>query len=89
MRALEAGLLAFGYPASIVVISRFPRVVRERRARWLAVHHLGMLAIVAGWVSRGRPSAAAVNGAWLLASSAWYVRGGRHGHGAEGAGAGR
>ncbi len=77
MTPVEIGLFGFGYPASIAVLSRFLLVVRERRWRWLAVHHLGVAAIVAGWLSRGRPSAAAPNSAWLLASTAWYVLAGR------------
>ncbi|MGH9178241.1 MAG: hypothetical protein ACRD0N_06775 [Acidimicrobiales bacterium] len=77
MSALEWGLFGFGYPTSVVVISRFVPVVRERRWRWLAVHHLGVAAIVGGWVSRGATAGAAVNGAWLVLSSAWYAAGGR------------
>ncbi len=77
MRAVERGLFGFGYVASIVVLSRFVAVVRERRVRWLAVHHLGVAAIIAAWVSRREPSAAAVNGLWLVASSVWYLVGGR------------
>ena len=77
MNAVEWGLFGFGYPTSIVVISRFVPVVRERRWRWLAAHHLGMVAIVAGCVSRGTTSGALVNGAWLVVSSAWYAAGGR------------
>lgn len=74
---MEVGLFGFGYPTSILVISRFGSVVRERRWRWLAVHHLGVAAIVAGWASRGSAGAAFTNVAWLLASSAWYGLGGR------------
>lgn len=86
MSAVELGLFGFGYPASIAVISRFAPVVRERRWRWLAVHHLGVAAIVAGWLARGRPSAAAGNSAWLVASTAWYALGGRGGDGMGSAG---
>ena len=70
-------LLAVGYPVTLAVLIRFVPVVRERRSRWLAVHHCGVVAIVAGWALRGEPTAAAVNAAWLVASSAWYVMGGR------------
>lgn len=69
-------LLAAGYPAAVAVLVRWAAVVRERRWRWLAVHHLGMAAIVAGWAAR-RPGAAVVNGAWLVASSVWFAAGGR------------
>ena len=70
-------LLALGYPAAVVVITRFVPVVRERRLRWLAVHHAGMAAIIGGYVVRGTPTAAAVNAVWLAASTAWYAAGGR------------
>jgi len=75
----RTALLAAGYPLAVGVLARFPAVVRERRWRWLAAHHLGVGAIVAGWALRGRPSAAAVNVAWLVASSAWYAAGRRAG----------
>ena len=89
MNPLELALFGFGYPASIVVISRFVPVVRERRWRWLAVHHLGMAAIVAGHLSRGHPGAAVGNGAWLVASSVWYAVGARRGRVVRPAGASR
>ena len=69
--------LALGYPASVAVIARFVPVVRERRWRWLLVHHLGVAAIVTGWALRGRTSAVVVNGAWLVVSSLWYGLGRR------------
>ncbi len=77
MHAAQIALLGFGYPVSIAVISRFVPVVRERRWRWLAVHHAGMAAIVAGWATAGNLPAAAVNSAWLATSSVWYALGGR------------
>ncbi len=77
MKALEVALFGFGYPASVVVISRFVPVVRERRWRWLAVHHLAVGAIVAGWLARGSRGGAVPNAAWLVASSIWYAVGGR------------
>lgn len=88
MSALELGLFGFGYPASLVVISRFVPVVRERRWRWLAVHHLGVAAIMAGWVSTGSAGGAVGNGAWLVASSLWYAAGGRRRRPAIGRGPG-
>ena len=69
-------LLGAGYPAAAAVLARWLPVVRERRWRWLAVHHLGVAAIVAGWAGR-RSSAAVVNGAWLVVSSAWFAAGAR------------
>ena len=70
-------LLGVGYPAAVAVLVRWLPVVRERRWRWLAVHHLGMAAIVAGHLTARRPVAAALNGAWLAGASAWYAAGGR------------
>lgn len=75
--ALQTALFGVGYPMSIVVISRFVPVVRQRRWHWLLAHHLGVAAIIAGWVIEDRPAAAVANGAWLAASSAWYAFGGR------------
>ena len=74
---VDAALFGLGYPASIAVISRFVPVVRERRLRWLLAHHAGVAAVIAGWAVRGRASAVAANSAWLLASSLWYLVGGR------------
>jgi len=74
---LEIAVLGLGYTSSLVVIARFAPVVRERRWRWLVAHHLGVVAIVAVAADRNRPPAVVVNSAWLVASSAWYVLGGR------------
>ncbi len=82
MDNLSLGLLAVGYLAAVAVLIRFVPVVRERRSRWLTAHHFAMVAIVAGWALRGRPTAVVANAAWLVASSAWYVMGGRHSAGA-------
>jgi hypothetical protein len=71
------GLLAFGYPTSIVVISRWIPVVRERRWRWLAAHHAGVAAIVAGWAIKGNTRSVVVNSAWLVSSTVWFARGRR------------
>jgi len=73
----QIALFGFGYPASVAVLSRFVRVVRERRWRWLAVHHAAVAAVIAGWALRGEALAVAGNAAWLATSSAWYVLGGR------------
>ena len=77
MARADVVLFAFGYPAATAVILRFVPVVRERRLRWLAVHHLGMAAIIAGCASRGTTLGVATNSAWLAASTAWYAAGGR------------
>lgn len=84
MTPAEVALFGFGYPASLVVITRFVPVVRERRWRWLALHHLGMVAIIAGCLSRRTVAGALGNGAWLVVSSAWYALGARRPAGAEG-----
>jgi hypothetical protein len=73
---LRAVLFAFGYPASIVVIVRFVPVVRERRIRWLVVHHLAVVAIVVGWATAGNVRAVVVNSSWLVVASIWYALGG-------------
>jgi hypothetical protein len=74
-------LFGIGYPVAVGVIARFVPVVRQRRLRWLAVHHLGVAAIIAGWALRGEASAVAVNSSWLAASSAWYALGGQRASG--------
>lgn len=77
MDTAEVALFGFGYPAAVSVIARFAGVVRERRWRLLLLHHLGMAAIVGAFASKRIGGAAAVNGAWLVASTVWYVLGGR------------
>lgn len=77
MDAAEVALFGFGYPASIAVIARFVPVVRERRWRWLMVHHLGVAAIIAGWVSKRTTIGVVGNTGWLVVSSAWYALGAR------------
>jgi hypothetical protein len=78
---LSLALFAVGYPASVVVITRFVPVVRQRRVRWFVAHQLGVAAIVAGWAIDRRWSAVAFNGAWLVGASLWWVLGGqRSGH---------
>lgn len=79
MKPVELALFAVGYPASITVITRWIPVVRERRWRWLVAHHIGVTAIIAGWVLRRELPAIAVNSGWLVASSAWYALGGGRG----------
>lgn len=75
MTAAQFALLGFGYPASVTVLTRFVKVVRERRWRWLALHHVGVAAVIAAWAIRRQGAPVALNGAWLAASSAWYVLG--------------
>lgn len=77
MDATEVALFGFGYPASIAVITRFVPVVRERRWRWLVLHHLGMAAIIAGCVSKRTTVGVIANAGWFVLSSLWYAAGGR------------
>lgn len=77
MAVLRVVLFVFGYSAAIIVIARFVPVVRERRLRWLVVHHVGVAAIVSGWATKGDASAVVVNSSWLVVSSVWYALGGR------------
>jgi hypothetical protein len=74
---VRALLFAFGYPASIVVIARFVPVVRERRLRWLAIHHVAVTCIVVGWALDSNWQAVIVNSSWLVSSTIWYALGGR------------
>jgi len=75
--ALQIVLFVFGYTAAIIVIARFVPVVRERRLRWLVVHHVGVAAIVLGWATLGDAPAVVVNSSWLVVASVWYALGGR------------
>jgi len=75
MTPVRTVLFVVGYPTAIAVIVRFVPVVRERRLRWLAVHHVGVACIVAGWALGPDWGAVAVNSTWLASSTAWYVVG--------------
>jgi len=77
MKLIQAVLLGGGYATTIPVIARFRRVVHERRWRWLAVHHLGVAALIAAFVQRGSRPAVAVNSAWLIIASCWWILGSR------------
>lgn len=78
VNGLQAALFGFGYAASIPVVVRFGSVIRRRRRGWLAVHHLGVAALVAGFADRGSRIGVATNSTWLAASSLWWVLAGRH-----------
>lgn len=77
MTVVRVLLFAIGYPVSIAVIARFVPVVRERRLRWLAIHHVAVACIVVGWALDSNWQAAIVNSAWLVSSTIWYVLGSR------------
>jgi hypothetical protein len=76
-RAVIVALFAFGYPVAIAVIVRYVPVVRERRIRWFAAHEAAVSAIVAGHALRPDAPGVVINGAWLVAGTAWYALGGR------------
>ena len=59
------------------VLTRWLAVVREGRWRWLAVHHAGVAAIVAGWAVRREPVGVVLNGGWLALATAWFLLGRR------------
>lgn len=75
MEPTQIALFGFGYPVSVAVLRRFVAVVRERRWRSLAVHHVAVTAIIGGWAVRREVGAVAVNATWLAVSSAWYLLG--------------
>ena len=75
MTGPQIALFGFGYPVSVAVLTRFVPVVRERRLPWLALHHMGMAAVIAAWATRRESVPVVVNSTWLIASSAWYVLG--------------
>lgn len=75
-RSAAIPLLVVGNVVAIVVIARWVPVVRERRIAWLVAHHAAMSAIIVGWAIR-RPAAVTLNVVWLVASTAWYLIGGR------------
>ena len=77
MTFIRVLLFAFGYPVSIAVIARFLPVVRERRLRWLVMHHLAVACIVLGWALDSSWQAVIVNSSWLATSTTWYTLGGR------------
>jgi hypothetical protein len=70
-------LLAAGYPVSVVMITRWLSIVRQRRLAWFAVHQAGVGAIVAGWALRGRTQGVVVNGSWWVSAGLWYTLAGR------------
>jgi hypothetical protein len=74
---VSSALFAFGYPTSIIVLTRWIPVVREQRTRWFAAHELAVAAIVAGWVLRRDTPAVTINASWLAIGTVWYLAAGR------------
>lgn len=74
MSVFGSALLAVGYPTSIVVLTRFAPVMRERRLGWFVAHQAAVAAIVAGWAIKGRTEAVVVNATWLVVATAWWMR---------------
>lgn len=71
---VSTALLAVGYPTSIVVLTRFAPVIRERRVGWFVAHQAAVAAIVAGWAIERRTAAVVVNATWLAVATAWWLR---------------
>lgn len=71
---MSTALFAVGYPTSIVVLTRFAPVIRERRVGWFVAHQAAVAAIVAGWAIEGRTGPVVVNATWLAVATAWWVR---------------
>jgi hypothetical protein len=74
---VSTALFAFGYPTSIIVLTRWLPVVRQRRTRWFIAHEVAVAAIVAGWALRRDPQAVTINASWLAVGTAWYLAAGR------------
>jgi hypothetical protein len=73
-------LLAAGYPAAVVVLTRLVPVLRERRTRWFLILEAATAAITAGWLLLGRGEATLINGAALVGFAiAWTWTGRRRG----------
>ncbi|MGH9164602.1 MAG: hypothetical protein ACRDZW_03680 [Acidimicrobiales bacterium] len=75
MTTTNTALFGLGYVLSVPVLLRFVPVVRERRWRWLATHHVGVVTLVAASALRPLASGVAINSTWLAASSLWYASG--------------
>lgn len=65
------------YAVACAVILRMRGVVRYRRVAQFGAHQSAMAVIAGGWLLAGRPSSAAVNGAWFVSAGAWWLVEGR------------
>lgn len=71
-------LLVIGYPLALGVLSRLRPVLAERRVWWFVALEAATASITAGWLLRGRPLPAALNGAALAGFAiAWLITGQR------------
>jgi hypothetical protein len=71
-------LLVIGYPLAVGVLTRLPTVLVERRWWWFVTLEAATASITAGWLLRGRPVAAALNGVALAGFAlAWVIAGRR------------
>ena len=73
-------LLVIGYPLALGVLTRLTPVLTERRAWWFVALEAATASITAGWLLRGEPVAAALNGAALVGFAiGWVITGPRVG----------
>lgn len=73
---MSSALLVIGYSMALGVLARLRPVLVERRIRWFLALEAATASITAGWLLRGRPLPAVVNGAALVGFAiAWYVTG--------------
>lgn len=69
-----------GYPLALGVLARLRPVLAERRIWWFLVLEAATASITGGWLLRGRPLPAALNGAALVGFAiAWFITGRRAG----------
>lgn len=73
-------LLVIGYSVALAVLTRLRPVLTERRVWWFLALEAATVSITAGWLLRGRPLAAALNGAALVGFAiGWWITGRRAG----------
>lgn len=75
---MSSVLLVIGYSMALGVLARLRPVLAERRVRWFLALEAATASIIAGWLLRGRPLPAVLNGAALVGFAiAWFVTGQR------------
>ncbi len=71
-------LLVVGYPSALVVLARLKAVLVQRRVWWFAALEGATASIGIGWLLRGRPLPALINGIALVGFAiAWSITGRR------------